>query len=126
MRKSNGKIISTKFKINDIVNISNRGQIYSTYTNAFIFFNIIDKAKRNGNWYFLDDGNYDLNCDWFVCGVALHEDSDNILYHIVNEHNQHLIIGESGLKYIKMDKPMYFLSLEKNKCFIERIPNYNY
>lgn len=121
MEGNDGKIITIKFKINDIVKITNRGRIYPDYDNAFKFFNILDKTEHNGMWYFIDDTYYDFDANWFICGFALHEESNEILYHIVNEHKQHLIIDERGLQYNGIKKPRYLL-IKKEKCFVKRIP----
>lgn len=118
-----GNVI-TKFKLGDVVRISNVGEQYATYTNAFKTFNILDKTRNHGIFYSLD---YDLNCNWIVCGIAVHENSDDIIYHIMNIKKQHMVINEDGLELRDIKYGGSDTLLKKNDTFIiKRIPKSYY
>lgn len=122
----NGSNVGTKFKLGDIVRIVNVGEQYTTYTNAFKIFNILDKTKNNGSFDYLDY-EYDYNCNWIVCGIAVHENSDDIIYHIMNIKKQHMVINEDGLELRNIKYGGSDTLLKKNDTFIiKRIPKSYY
>ena len=125
-KSENGRTIWTKFKLGDVVRISNIGQQYTTYTNAFKMFNIFDKTTNHGDFYSLEY-DYDLNCNWIVCGIAIHENSMDILYHIMNMKKQHIVINEDGLTLRNIKYSGSSVLLKKNEnLIIKRIPKSYY
>ena len=123
-KSENGRTVLTKFKLGDVVRVSNIGQQYSTYTNAFKTFNIFDKTKNHGSFYCLDY-DYDLNCNWIVCGIAIHENSSDIVYHIMNMKKQHMVINEDGISPRNIcGKELKSLMLKNKKFILQTIPKY--
>lgn len=125
-KSENGRTVWTKFKLGDVVRVSNVGQQYTTYTNAFKTFNIIDKTRNHGIFDSLEY-DYDLNCNWIVCGIAIHENSSDILYHIMNMKKQHMVINEDGLtlRNIKYNGSSV-LSKKNENLIVKRIPKSYY
>ena len=93
-----GKMVSSKFKLGDIVRLVNPGDIYSTYKEAFKYFNILQNAVKSECFYHLEykDGMKETN--WVILGIASHEsDTSTLLYHIANTKREHLVIGKHGI-----------------------------
>lgn len=125
-KSENGRNVLTKFKLGDVVRVSNVGEQYATYTNAFKTFNILDKTRNHGIFYSLEY-DYDLNCNWIVCGIAIHENSSDIVYHIMNMKKQHMVISEDGLELRDIKYGGSDTLLKKNDTFIiKRIPKSYY
>lgn len=126
MFKSEIGNVITKFKLGDVVRIEDIGEQYTTYTNAFKVFNILDKTKNHGSFDSLDY-DYDYKCNWIVCGIAIHENSSDIIYHIMNIKKQHMVINEDGLALREIKySGSNVLSKKNENLFIKLIPKSYY
>lgn len=114
--------VKSKFKLGDVVRVIDKGWIYATYKSAFEFFKILNKSKKTGDYYHLDY-NYDFETNWIICGIGIHSHSDDIVYHIINNKKQHMIIGEFGIENRNIERDCYDPLVMQNKdLFIYKIP----
>lgn len=115
--------ISSKFKLGDVVRITQFGQRYDTYKNAFEFFKILDKAQKRNFFYHLNY-DYDLHTNYIICGIGIHSQlQERIVYCLVNRKKQYIIMDEKGItnRYIHGKELDVLVNKNKN-YFIDRIP----
>ena len=124
-KTNDGRWVTTKFKLGDVVRVDNLGRRYDYYEDAFRFFNILNKTKEIGGYCCLSYP-YDLRNNWIVNNIAIHRNGYDILYHLINRKKQHIIINEDGISQRNIcGKELKKLAL-KNKTFtIQTIPNYS-
>ena len=124
-KTNDGRWVTTKFKLGDVVRVDNLGRRYDYYEDAFRFFNILNKTKEIGGYCCLSYP-YDLRNNWIVNNIAIHRNGYDILYHLINRKKQHIIINEDGISQRNIcGKELKKLAL-KNKTFtIQIIPNYS-
>lgn len=91
-----------KYKIGDVVKIINSGSLYTTYYDAFIYFNLTRYMYKNKcNKLFLpSDYNFENETiKWVVVGMAYHGyDMKTKLYCLMSPNlHKYVIIGEKGI-----------------------------
>lgn len=124
-KTNDGRWITTKFKLGDIVRVDNLGRRYDYYEDAFRFFNILDKTKENGGYCWLGYP-YDLRNNWIVNNIAIHNNGYDILYHLINRKKQHVIINEDGISQRNIcGKELKSLILKNKKFILQTIPKYS-
>lgn len=111
----------SKFLLGDVVRFVDSGSCYIAYYNAFEHFYIPQYNPKNYNkdTNYLSPSKVTKNTNWIVCGIALHGDFNDILYHIKNKFNEHLIVSKEGINLRKQ-------CLDKNKTsqrIFNQIPN---
>lgn len=124
-KTNDGRWVTTKFKLGDVVRVDNLGRRYDFYEDAFKFFNVLDKTKKNGGYSWLDYS-YDLRNNWIVCNMAIHGNGHDILYHLINRKKQHIIINEDGISQRNISgKELKNLILKNKKFILQTIPKYS-
>lgn len=124
-KTNDGRWVTTKFKLGDVVRVDNLGRRYDYYEDAFRFFNILDKTKEIGGYCCLSY-HYDLRNNWIVNNIAIHRNGYDILYHLINRKKQHIIINEDGISQRNISGNELKNLMIKNKTFIiQTIPKYS-
>lgn len=100
--KPSGGIIELPFKIGDIVTVKSYGGTYSSYLEAFRYFNVEKYCEIQNDWPSLNvPSNVDNKTLWKVKGFAIHENSPEVLCLIESQDGQHLVIDANFLKIYK-------------------------
>lgn len=124
-KTNDGRWVTTKFKLGDVVRVNNLGSRYDYYEDAFRFFNILDKTKEIGGYCCLSYP-YDLRNNWIVINIAIHGYGYDILYHLINRKKQHLIINEDGISQRNIcGKELKNLMIKNKKFILQTIPKYS-
>lgn len=119
---SDGRLIKTNFMIGDVVRVINISKRYDYYLEAFKTFNILDKTEFTPSGLYILQYNYDLKTNFVIYNIAVHQNGKDILYHIVNNKKQHMIINEDGIVNRNIvGKELKKLKIKNSKLIIKRI-----
>lgn len=88
------------FKIGDIVQIINGGCMYTTYYEAYDYFNLINYMCKNKLKFLAVSENelYNDNFKWVIVGIAYHSHSNRKIFCLMSPNlHKYIVIGEKGI-----------------------------
>lgn len=95
-----------KFKIGDVVKITNLGAKYSTHTIAFIEFGLGDIMRMNAQRHFVlpQASQESLQRNWIIASSTVIDSPWGYIYHIKSKFGFHIVIGEWGISLVAASK----------------------
>lgn len=95
-----------KFKIGDVVKITNVGERYCTHKRAFLEFGLGDIMRINARQqYVLPQASQEsLQRNWIIASSTVIDSPWGYIYHIKSKLGFHLVIGERGISLVSESK----------------------